>query len=246
MKRIVICEDSEIDREILKSALQLYFNEINEELEIIEYTSASTMVADVEEGYAEQGADLLFLDIYMEGLNGMQAAHKLRNLHRRIPIIFLTASPDFAVESYEVRAAGYLLKPFDESKLRELLSHVLKTDRKRRIAVKVGRQFRYPYTDEITYIESRGHVVKVHLKDGTEISAVEKLNDIEKRVNEKRFLRCNQSYLVNMDFISDVQESSFVMQDGTLIPVRVRGKKDVLDVYNDYFVNNFTEDRGKS
>ncbi|MBU5481395.1 LytR/AlgR family response regulator transcription factor [Blautia sp. MSJ-19] len=241
MKKIVICEDSEIDREILKSALNQYFSEINEELELIEYISADAMIADVEEGYAETGADVLFLDIYMEGLNGMQAAHKLRALRRKIPIIFLTASPDFAVESYEVRAAGYLLKPFEESKLRELLSRILQTERKRRIAVKVGRQYRYPYTDDVMYIESRGHVVKLHLKDGTEISSVEKLNDIEKRISEKRFLRCNQSYLVNMDFIRDVQKDSFVMQNEARIPVRVRGKKNVFDSYNEYFVNNFAE-----
>ena len=241
MKKIVICEDSMIDRGLLKNALEQYFNEINEELEIIEYISADMMIADVEEGYADQGADVLFLDIYMEGLNGMQAAHKLRQLRRKIPIIFLTSSPDFAIESYEVEAAGYLLKPFDESKLRELLSRILKTDRKRRIAVKVGHQYRYPYTDEITYIESSGHTLKIHLKDGSEISAVEKLGEIEKRIGEKRFLRCNQSYLVNMDHIRDVKDASFVMMDGAELPIRVRGKKEVLNVYNAYFVSNFAE-----
>ena len=234
MRKIVICEDSEIDREILKSALTQYFEEISEELEIIEYVSADTLIADVEEGYAESGADVLFLDIYMKGLNGMQAAHKLRALHRKVPIVFLTASTDFAVESYEVRAAGYLLKPFDETKLRELLSRILKTERRRRIAVKVGRQYRYPYTEDIMYIESSAHTIKIHLKDGSEISSVEKLGDIEQRLNEKRFLRCNQSYLVNMDFIRDT-DGDFILKDNTRIPVRVRGRKEVLEEYNMYF-----------
>lgn len=241
MRKIAICEDSLIDREILKSALHQYFREIHEDVEIIEYTSAETMASDVEEGYADGGVELLFLDIFMEGLNGMQAAHKLRELGSKVAIVFLTASPDFAIESYEVQAEGYLLKPFDETKLRELLSRILKTERKRRIAVKVGRQFRYPYTDEIIYIESSGHTIKIHQKDGTELSVLEKLNDIEKRINEKRFLRCNQSYLVNMDFIKNVDDTSFILQDKTRIPIRVRGKKDVLDVYNAYFVSNFTE-----
>ena len=93
--------------------------------------------------------------------------------------------------------------------------------------------------EEIMYIESSAHTVKIHLKDGTDISSVEKLGDIEKRINEKRFLRCNQSYLVNMDFIRDANNSSFIMQDGAELPIRVRGKKDMLDACNFYFVNNY-------
>lgn len=225
----------------MKRALVQYCEEISEELKIIEYVSADAMIVDVEEGYAEQGVDVLFLDIHMKGMNGMQAAHKLRKLHRKIPIIFLTATPEFAVESYEVGAAGYLLKPCDRSKLWNLLSKILKNERKRRIAVKIGQQYRYPYIEDIVYIESSAHRVKIHLKDGTVISSVEKLGDIEKRIAEKRFLHCNQSYLVNMDFIHDTDDYVFIMQDGTEIPIRIRGKKDMLDAYNRYFANNFSK-----
>lgn len=232
MKKIVICEDSEIDREILKHVLKQYFEDINRKAEIVEYTSGDALLADVEEGYLD--AEVLFLDIYMKGLNGMETAHKLRDIRSRVPIIFLTASPDFAIESYEVRAAGYLLKPFDEGKLRKLLSRILQTECKRRIAVKVGRQHRYPYTDEILFIESNGHSAILHMKDGSAIVTIEKLGDLEKRIDEDRFLRCNQSYLVNMDYISDA-DTDFILTDGTRIPIRVRGRKDVLENYNKYF-----------
>lgn len=235
MKKIVICEDSEIDREILKHVLNQYFEDINRKAEIVEYTTGDALLADVEEGYLD--AEVLFLDIYMKGLNGMETAHKLREIKSKVPIIFLTASPDFAIESYEVRAAGYLLKPFDEGKLRKLLSRILKTECKRRIAVKVGRQHRYPYTDEIMYIESSGHSATLHMKDGSDIVTIEKLNDIEKRLDEGHFIRCNQSYLVNMDYIQDT-DSDFILTDGTRIPIRVRGRKDVLDNYNVYFDKN--------
>ena len=83
----------------------------------------------------------------------METARKLRQLQCKVPIIFLTASPDYAIESYEVQASGYLLKPFSEEKLMKLLNMILKTDMKRRVAIKNRRQYRYPYTDDIVYID---------------------------------------------------------------------------------------------
>lgn len=95
---------------------------------------------------------------------------------------------------------------------------------KRRVAIKNRRQYRYPCTDDIMYIDSDKHNVTLHLSDGSEIITVDKLGEIEKRINEKRFLRCHQSYLVNMDYIKDV-EDDFIMEDGTLVPIRVRGQE---------------------
>ena len=240
MKTIVVCDDVEIERLLLKEILCQYFEEINEEVSIVEYDSGETLIADVEEGYVAM--DLLFLDIYMKKLNGMETARKLRQIQCKVPIIFLTASPDYAIESYEVQASGYLLKSFSEEKLMKLLNRILKTDMKRRVAIKNRRQYRYPCTDDIMYIDSDKHNVTLHLSDGSEIITVDKLGEIEKRINEKRFLRCHQRYLVNMDYIKDV-EDDFIMEDGTLVPIRVRGRKEILDTYYDYFVNHFGDSK---
>ena len=238
MRTIVICDDVEIERLLLKDMLCQYFEEINEEISIIEYDSGETLVADVEEGYVDM--ELLFLDIYMKKLNGMETARKLRQLQCKIPIIFQTATDEFAIQSYEVQASGYLLKPFSEEKLMKLLNMVLKTEMKRRVAIKSRRQYRYPYTDDIVYIESNKHNVTLHLVDGSEIVTVDKLVEIEKRINEKRFLHCHQSYLVNMDYVIDVQDD-FIMKDQSIVPIRVRGRKEMQDIYYNYFVNHFTE-----
>ena len=215
MKTIVVCDDVEIERLLLKEILCQYFEEINEEVSIVEYDSGETLIADVEEVYIAM--DLLFLDICMKKLNGMETARKLRQIQCKVPIIFLTASPDYAIESYEVQASGYLLKSFSEEKLMKLLNRILKTDMKRRVAIKNRRQYRYPCTDDIMYIDSDKH-------------------------NVRRFLRCHKSYLVNMDYIKDV-EDDFIMEDGTLVPIRVRGRKEILDTYYDYFVNHFGDSK---
>lgn len=234
MKKIVICDDVEIDRSILRHFLEKYFDDRGEEALVEEYSSGESLTADVEEGYL--GMDLLFLDIFMNGINGMETAVKLRALSRTAPIVFLTMSPDFAVESYEVEASGYILKPFSASQLVRLLEKTLKTGDRNRVAVKTGRQFRYPYTDDILYIDSNRHIVTLHLKDGSEIVTQDKLNDIESRIGEKRFLRCHQSYLVNMDQVADVKED-FILKNGNMVPIRVRGRKELIDAYNRYFLS---------
>ena len=75
MRKIVICDDMELERLLLKDILIQYFEEIQEEVSIIEYSSGEVLVADAEEGYLE--GELLFLDIYMDQLNGMETARKL-------------------------------------------------------------------------------------------------------------------------------------------------------------------------
>ena len=234
MRRIALCDDVELERHILKELLLVYLEETGEDVSVTEYETGEKLITDAEEG--QLTADLLFLDIYMDGMNGMETARKLREMDWKGPIVFLTASPDFAIESYEVEASGYLLKPYDAEKIRELTARILKTDEKKRLVVKSRRQYRYPYTDGIRYIDSDRHTVTIHLDDDTEIVSQEKLGDIEERIGEDRFLRCHQSYLVNMDYIRDVQED-FILSDDTRIPIRVRGRKEILDQYYQYFVD---------
>ena len=96
---------------------------------------------------------------------------------------------------------------------------------KRRVAIKNRRQYRYPCTDDIMYIDSDKHNVTLHLSDGSEIITVDKLGEIEKRINEKRFLRCHQSYLVNMDYIKDVEDDFIWKMEHLCLYVFVGGKK---------------------
>ena len=238
VNRIAICDDVEVERFVLKRQLMVYFQTNGGEAQIQEYESGESLLADVEDGYL--WPDLIFLDIYMGALNGMDTARKLRKLGVKAPIVFLTASPDFALESYEVEASGYLLKPADEEQTNALLQRLLRTDLRRRIAVKCRRQFRYPFIDDILYLESYRHTVTIHMLDGSEIVTVDKLGELEKKIDDQRFLRCHQSYLVNMEHIVDVQED-FILRNGDQVPIRVRGRKDVLDSYNDYFEKQSAE-----
>ena len=232
MRKIAICDDSKLDRELLKIVVQNYFEKNEEEYKIFEYKSGDALLADIEEGYIQ--IELLLLDIVMSGTNGIDIARMLRNIDFKAPIVFLTAHADYAVESYDVHAAGYLLKPFDAIRLAELLNEILQRNTQRRIVVKVQRQHRYIAIDDIMYIESNKHVLNIHLYNNIIIQTTEKLNDLEKIINLKRFIRCHQSYLVNMDYVKDTK-NDFILTDGTKVPIRVRGRKEIIALYHKYY-----------
>ena len=212
MRKIAICDDSKLDRQLLKVVIQTYFENNEEEFKIFEYELGDNLLDDIE-------VELLFLDIIM---NGMKIARKLRDIQFKAPIIFLTAHADSAVESYEVYVAGYLLKPYDTNKLTLLLDEVLQRSVQKRIAVKVKKQHRYLEINDIMYVESDKHVLNIHLKDSRVIQTTEKLSELEKTINSKRFIRCHQSYLVNMDYIKDAK-TDFILSNDIRIPIRARG-----------------------
>lgn len=232
MRKLVICDDGELDRSLLQTILQNCLNELGAAIEIVAYASGLALVEDVKEDELDIG--LLFLDIEMEDMNGIETAKQLRALNCRAPIVFLTSSKEYAFESYDVKAAGYLLKPFDPDRLKQIIQHTIRTELPKRLAIRSDRKYRYLYLDEILYIESDKHTVTVHMKDGTVVNATEKLNDIEKRIHNRKFLRCHQSYLVNMAYVSDVKDG-FIMSDGSKVPMRVRGRKEITDQYFAYF-----------
>lgn len=224
MRKIAICDDSKLDRQLLKVVIQIYFENNEEEFKIFEYELGDNLLDDIE-------VELLFLDIIM---NGMKIARKLRDIQFKAPIIFLTAHADYAVESYEVYVAGYLLKPYDTNKLTLLLDEVLQRSVQKRIAVKVKKQHRYLEINDIMYVESDKHVLNIHLKDSRVIQTTEKLSELEKTINSKRFIRCHQSYLVNMDYIKDAK-TNFILSNDIRIPIRVRGRKEIIERYHKYY-----------
>ena len=242
MKRIVLCDDVQVERQIIKDALERFFLERSENIIIQEYDCGETFLADVEEGFTE--FDMLFLDIRMEKVDGMETARRLRKRGIDGPVVFLTNSPDYAVDSYEVHAAGYLLKPLKEEKLKSLLERLLKPDVRRRIAVRTKGRMRYFYIDEILWVESDKHTVTLHFTDGNCVAVNDRLTVIEEQIGDRRFLRCHQSYLVNMDYVADVQED-FILTDRTRIPLRVRNRKELLDAYYSYFVQHLVDNLPK-
>ncbi len=113
--------------------------------------------------------DLLLLDVQMPGLNGIEAAREIRQKNEQIKIVFLTSSPEYAVESYSVQATNYLLKPATKDRLFPILDQIFDLLRKPEAALTVqnrGSVFRLPY-GKIEYMEVISKTIYFHLADGS-------------------------------------------------------------------------------
>lgn len=229
MVHVAICDDSRIERIHLIKALQKFFDDRKEALEIKEFETGPHLIDSIENGSI---FDLIFLDVLMHGLDGIETAQRIRRLNATVPIAFLTVSPDYALESYDVFACGYLLKPIDWTRFELLMNRII-ADRERAsrsLAVRRGGQIqRIPY-EAIIYVESHANKLIINDRRAEKIETYGKLDDLEKQLDDGRFLRCHQSYLVNMDHIVAAEED-FTVSTGARVPIKVRTRKAIRDAY---------------
>lgn len=231
MIRIAITDDSGKEREQIRNMLDIYFPDS----ETAEFSGGEELL----EHFSGDAYDIIFLDIFMGGINGMETAKKLRAYDDNVKIIFVTTSTDFALESYDVYAYGYLVKPIQEEKFIKLINKLkaeMSVNEEKYYIIKNSQTIRKISYNDIEYIESLNTKLYINLTDGERVVIYDKLSNAEEEL-DGRFLRCHQSYLVNMDYIADMPED-FIMNSGKTVPVRVRSRRQMKDTYHDYFIKN--------
>lgn len=235
MIKIAICDDSYIDAEIMKSFLKDYYEKKNSFCEISIYSSGEELI----DTYQSDGNKyhLLFLDIYMKQLNGIETAAIIRKFDEHVKIVFCTVSLDHAVDSYDVFAYGYLLKPFDVSKLRTILDKFTKTilgNEVSYIRVKSEYANRLVALSDIVYIESNDKVLYIHKKHNEIVKTYAKLSHIEEQLGNKNFLRCHQSFIVNLSYVTGIEESEFKTVLREKVPIRKKDLYKFREAYEKY------------
>lgn len=234
--KLAICDDSPSEIAMIQKILIRYAEETGVTFRLYTYNNGSDLVS----AWEDEGTqfDLIFLDVLMKPLNGIDTAARLRRSGVRTPVIFVTTSRDYAVESYEVEAAGYLMKPVAYEKLATLLNRVLKKSDEPRLALRIHGGSRYLYYSEVQYFESMDHATYAMLSSSEKIRCTESLATLQETLShDPRFYRCHKAYLVNMDYIEQI-ENVLVLTSGHRIPYRVREKKKITDDYYRYFLRH--------
>lgn len=216
--RIAICDDCMKDVQSIKKYLD------GQEVGI--YFDAESLLADIED--KKKWYDLYLLDIFMENsINGIELAERLRKVQEEAFICFISTSDDFYREAYDLYAVQYLIKPVQEESVKKLLARVQKeiarlSENKERnfIYSRWGKSGLIPY-GKIRYISSSGHTLFVYCTDGKIQESTGKLNDLEQQLCGDTFLRCHQSFIVNVYHVEGLNGSELTV-GGEQVPVSRR------------------------
>ena len=181
--------------------------------------------------------DVILLDIMMPFLNGMDAAKEIREHNSTSKIIFLTSSPEFAIESYDVNATGYLLKPVDRDKLYKLLNKCLLAASVPADSITLHTAFGYQniYLHNIECLEAQNKKVIITLFDGKRIETVSTLSYYENLLTvEKGFFKCHRSYIVYLPAVDHFSGTEVVTKTGMKLSIARGLSKTFQDTYFSY------------
>lgn len=179
---------------------------------------------------------IVFLDIYMDGMTGMEAARKLYADDPNCRLIFYTSSRTDAVESYTVRAAYYLTKPVDPQYLHDAMEAACAglADAARQICVCCCGVKTLILLKNILYLDCCAEHPQLHLKSRV-LTLDDRVADLAAQLEtDKRFLCCNRSTVVNLDWVRQATEGDFLMKNGDTVPIRQRGRAAVKKAFLQY------------
>lgn len=191
--RVVICEDETICSDLLRDYVKKWARENGISIEIFAYKSAEEFIFHLE---SDRSIDLLFLDIRMGTMNGLELAYKLRNDRNDAQIVFTTDSPEYVFEEYNVSALNYLVKPLEYKDCRNVLNrvHEMMTERKYYLCKTPESFIRIPH-EEILFIEMHSHNAMIMTRYEKYITR-KTVADIMAELNSEVFMRCHKSYIV--------------------------------------------------
>ena len=217
MYNVAVCDDTEEERLQAAEYAGRFFDREGIEVRIETYASGRELLE------SDREYDLYLLDVLMPGMSGIDTAQALAEDKDHPVVVFITSSLESAVEGYRVEAAGFILKPVEEESFWSTMERVVR----RRLGVKkavlslVHNRVNVELPlERLAWFENRLHRVFVKLTDGEVLSVNQKLSELQLVLEpHSQFLRCHQSYLVNLDYVDKLEDSCFYMRDGQMIPI---------------------------
>lgn len=225
--RIAVCDDLKNDRAMIIEAL----NCVIKEFTVTEFDNGQELL----NSHSLHPYDLIILDILMPNMSGMETATTLRKTDTKTPIVFISTSEEFGVESYRVFAFDYLLKPIRVEQLKTCIKRLLSQKKKKDyITITYARTETNILLSNIQCLESNLRKVIFTLSENREIEIIGKLTDYEDFLLKHGFCRCHKSYLVNIEHINCIDGDTFCLTGGKVIKISRAYLQSAKKVYFDY------------
>ncbi|WP_026881498.1 LytR/AlgR family response regulator transcription factor [Clostridium akagii] len=235
-KKIAICDDEELQIELLSKFVVDWAKKSSKDIEISSYKSAESFYFQWSN---DKSFDILLLDIQMPGENGIELAKRIRKSDENLSIIFITGLSDYMDQGYDVSALHYLIKPVKEYKLYACLDKACrKIIRQQKFIMAYANSMNIRIMQEnIVYVEAFAHGVLIQTtKNSYEVNR--SIGKLEKELDCTMFVRCHRSYLASLKYISKIGKSGITLDSNKIIPVSRRIYNDINKAFITYYRGN--------
>lgn len=234
MVNIAIIEGSDADAEKLLGCLEAFAQECGEEFSYTRYRDANSFLE-------ERGKifDLIFTEVQLRGIDGMEAAVRLRKSNASVRLVFVTQTAAYAAKSYEVDALDYILKPYTYKRLTLRLRRALSALGAEEGVLLMIRDKAGPVqisSERVSYVEIHRHKLTYHTEQG-EFSEIGSMKRVEEALSRYHFALCNACYLVNLKEVFRIKGYMLTMKNGDVLKISQPKRKDFLATLRRYHEN---------
>lgn len=232
--RAAVVEDNEKSRNQLIHFLKVFQDRNKIVVHIRDFSDGSELMKDFTLDY-----DIIFLDIEMPELNGMEAARQIRRVDEKVMLVFITNIARYAIHGYEVGAVDFILKPVTYSAFQMKLQRLMRQlaqEKERKLTLNINDELYKVSVSEISYVEVQNHHLLYHLPDQV-LKVRGSMKEAVKSLEECNFVQCNSCYLVNLHEVQAVEENE-VLVNGEYLQISRSKKKAFVQALADYLGGN--------
>ena len=236
MPQIAVCDDNIDELSKMVQLINLYRTSRNFSCEYAAFSNGFELVSTLEKG---KRFDIYCLDIIMPGFTGIDVAKEIRGFDKTAPILFFTSSPEFALESYSVKAINYVLKPISKEKLfftfDEVIEQIKAEKDEDAVIVKSNEGIQKILISNLVFAEIIGRNVMYHLRSGKVIECTEPFSSVcDKLLKYGCFIQPHRSYLVNMQYVDTIENHQVTLQTLSFVPVAQGKAREIKQQYLNY------------
>lgn len=236
---IAIVDDLQSECNLLKKYIQCYSNDYHVSIETTVFDCGELFL----ESFIPYTYELIFLDVYMNGIDGIETAEKIRELDKNCLIVFSTTSQFHAVKGFRVRAFDYLVKPYTYESFLETMRNCDDAlfKQSRYIRIKEGRTFIKVLVRDIVFTDYSNHYIYLHTKGRVIKCYMPFKNFSELLLPYSQFINCYRNCIVNMDEVDILDEKDFIMSSGDRVPIGRNIRTQIRQTYANYAFDKLNE-----
>lgn len=228
--RIAVCDDNAAERRRLCALITMYCDRHSLEADVRDFDSGAELLHRMK----QTDFSVVFLDIFLKEEHGVQIGKIIRERYGNCILFFCTVSRKYAIESYELNALHYLIKPIDYSHVEKAMDRCggRLLSQARTLLVSIKPEIRILMKD-ILYVEMYDKNCHIHT-DVDILTMRRTVQQMEAELGKPTFIRCHRSYIVNLEHVRKYEQTDFIMDNGEHVPIRQTGRNRVKQAFRDY------------